>query len=146
MSWTAGSNDPACTVCGDYRYVLDKDSKTIPCATCGPREGSAGRFDSDTYDQFRREHFKRSAVAPTIDQMDLSSDEYALYRRWRIEHPAASSATVMSWLEGRRFKPEDDPATLAEAELVTATWREATGRTKNGVAVPELLPERRRLR
>lgn len=65
----------------------------------------------------------RLAAKPAITEADLTAEEFAEFRRLRVEHPQANRLTVLAWLEGRRFDPASDTVTVREVERMLAAWR-----------------------
>lgn len=105
----------ACPACADTVRVLD-GPREIPCPRCA------------SWSQEQREAAMRAAVArlapkPALSEADLTVEEFAAFRQLRIAHPQAHRLTVLAWIEGRRFNPASDPATVREVARMLAAWR-----------------------
>jgi hypothetical protein len=72
----------------------------IPCPSCGA-------MAADEYEAFRRAAWLRHQPPVTICELDLTPAEFIEFKRLRGEHPKASRQTVLMWLEGRRYRPEE---------------------------------------
>lgn len=105
----------ACPMCSDTARVL-VGPREIPCPRC------AG-WDQETREAAMRAAVARLAVKPGISEADLTAEEFKEFRRLRVEHPQANRLTVLAWIEGRRFNPASDPATVREVERMLAAWR-----------------------
>lgn len=101
-----------CGACQDFRVVAGPEgiAGSIPCPACGT-------------DEQRRELFLRNKSMPQIGIADLTDEEADLFRQWRFR--GHHELDCYRWIEGRRYKPEDDKEFLAEVEIRLAAWRKA---------------------
>jgi hypothetical protein len=108
-----------CGFCQDFRRVASPPGtvdangapiRTIPCPYCGT-------------DEQRREKFKQSKSMPEIRVSDLTEDEMATFRQWR--GAGHHELDCLRWIEGSRYKPEEDKDFLKECFFKLAEWREA---------------------
>lgn len=130
MSWSVDSREPACPLCRDYRNVTKGGGRTEPCPNCGPRIGEKGHFTPEAYDEFRLEHTRATRPRPSLHLENLSEDELVEFRKLKADYPDATTGTVLSWLEGRRYDPAKDPEAVAECERRMTAWR--AGRASGG--------------
>jgi len=119
MTWYPRSEVPepsACPACLDMRRVTNHGWADIACPRCGAME-------QDAYETFLANHVKRTARQPDITQLDLTEEEFALYTLWRKTFPHTHSKTLLSWLEGQRYVPEEDAEFMRDCNAALERWR-----------------------
>lgn len=116
MNWPRYTAKPACRWCRDFRAMLDNFGQVISCKECGS-------LDEGGYAAYRKERHKALAPRPEITQLDLDAEEFAEYNRLAKLHPGVSGLTVLSWMEGRRYKPSEDAEFMADVEQRMELWR-----------------------
>jgi hypothetical protein len=125
MSGNQYARPPACPRCHDVRKLTRSlrahDVDLVPCDRCG-------LLNAEEYERFRRDAWTRNQTPPSICEIDLSASEFVAFKRMRDERPDASKLTVLTWIEGQRYDPANDPAFLTECEAGLNEWRRATGR------------------
>jgi hypothetical protein len=108
-----------CGLCEDFRRVdappgliaaSGEPIRTVPCPSCGT-------------DEQRREKFIQSNRLPALRISDLTEDEMATFRQWR--GAGHHELDCLRWIEGGRYKPEEDKEFLKECFFKLAEWREA---------------------
>lgn len=112
----------ACRSCWDHRVVWT-GHREIPCPLCST-------WDADRRREELRADTARRAVKPGIDQMDLTPEEFERYLALKRTRPDANNITVLAWVEGQRYRPEEDPEFLGLVERRLAKWRD--GRETEG--------------
>ena len=122
MSANPFARPPACPLCNDTRqltkHVSARQADVVPCDKCGA-------MDADEYDRFRRDAWLASQKPPEISQLDLTDEERLVFQRMKQEHPTASPATRLSWIEGQRYDPAKDEEFLNQARDEFRKWRDA---------------------
>lgn len=105
----------ACKTCRDFKRVYDGGPVSVPCPECStwPPEK---RID------LLREATRRDAQKPSITESDLSDSEKELMAKWSDAHPNVHKLTLLTWIEGRRYDPKEDPEFLAEARKAFKKW------------------------
>lgn len=110
----------ACLRCHDVRTVTRRvearEKDLVPCPSCGT-------IGDEEYGRFRSNAFIKSHAAPTLCELDLTPEEFAVFKKIREEHPLASKTSVLSWLEGQRYNPAEDVEFLEEARTKFKEWR-----------------------
>lgn len=105
----------ACRACRDIRLVWS-GHKEIPCPSC------SGLCDEDREARIRAASAER-LPKPGIVLLDLTPEEFETYRELLRANPSAHKLTVLSWVEGLRYHPAEDPEFLALVEERMAKWR-----------------------
>jgi len=104
----------ACRKCSDYKRVY-ADRECVPCPDC------AG-WDVETRLKILKDATRAGAEKPSIRMVDLSDEEKVLMAKWAVEHQNVHELTLLTWIEGRRYDPKDDPEFLAEARKAFKKW------------------------
>jgi hypothetical protein len=109
-----------CPRCKDFR-LLSKSKRfrrddLVPCDVCGA-------LNHDEYSDFVRRAWAKNNPPPQICELDLSDEELQIFKRWKVENPGTSKATLLAWIEGRRFDPSKDEEFLAEARIKFKEWK-----------------------
>lgn len=104
-----------CRTCWDARLVLrgQRETECPDCASWGP----------DQREQRLRADAARRLPKPEITERDLTPEEAALFREWSITHAEAHPLTILSWIEGRRYDPRQDPEFMRLCERRMAKRR-----------------------
>lgn len=111
---------PRCSTCNDNRHMaIDARQKdTIPCSACGTKTDAE-------YLDFIRAHERNHAALPEICEIDLTPEEFVLFRRFQAEHPTVSKKTLLAWLEARRYDPRSDPDAVEDVNSMMVSWHAA---------------------
>lgn len=102
----------ACWTCRDHRRVPAPDGTPASCPSCGA-------LDEFGYSSFRKKRYWEMHPRPEITESNLSKAEKVELDRLCLEY-RVSPITALSWLEGRRYQPENDPEFLEECNAVMA--------------------------
>lgn len=119
---------PACLVCDDLRVVQGRFGAAQSCPSCG-------EMGPESYAAFRRDRYRETRPEPELSILDLTPEEFAVFRAWQVDHAQTSKLTLLSWIEGRRYEPRKDPefvaevaARMAELRLIRDEMSRALGR------------------
>jgi hypothetical protein len=104
-----------CGYCNDVRAVAGRDGKRASCPRCGT-------------DEQRRDLFAKRALVPELRFSDMTTEEQELFREWRRHD--WHELDCCRWIEGHRYRPEEDKPFLKEAFLRLAEWRDAHDENK----------------
>lgn len=113
------SGEPTCRSCGDIaavsttRFFRRSDSPEKsdikPCPSCeGGTRGS------------------RHSSLPLLSTNDLTDGERTQVREWRAQ--GHHELDALRWVEGTRYRPEDDAEFLAFSGKLLSKWRFRMGR------------------
>lgn len=109
----------ACRTCRDCGRLMD-GPKDIDCPDCSGW-GSEQRLAA------LRAETARRGEKPTISRADLTDEEEEVYTDWRKYHPDVHPLTLLTWIEGRRYNPREDPEFLALCDRRIRKWRFLSG-------------------
>lgn len=113
--------EPFCLTCGDIETVTKRD-------TARPKDLSSCPFcgTPDKLDALKRERRKLIEPLPTLRVAELTEEEAAIFREWRVS--AHHELDCLRWIEGRRYDPENDPEFLNQSRKELAKWRLLSGK------------------
>jgi hypothetical protein len=121
---------PLCDKCNDFRFLTKRvearQSDLVPCPVCGPEGDSEHRetqASKERYAHFRETRWTERQTGPTISQMDLTPEEFKVYRKYQYEYPNVANRTILSWIEGQRYQPSKDEEFLKDARQKFKDWR-----------------------
>lgn len=116
MSHDAVDHRPVgCRTCGDYKKVYSG----VALRDCRECSSWSAEHRTDMLKQATR----RDAEKPSIRLVDLSDEEKALVKEWRLLHPHVHELTLLTWVEGMRYDPSKDPGFLADARKRFKKWQ-----------------------
>lgn len=105
----------ACKTCRDFKKVYS-GNHTIDCPECSS-------WPDGKRDDLLKLATKEVAEKPSITESDLSDEEKSLMASWAIDHPNVHKLTLLTWIEGRRYDPKNDPEFLADARKAFKKWK-----------------------
>lgn len=98
-------NPPVCDFCNDLRVIAIDSSyrETRPCPKCG-----------DELARSTLVHARLHDTLPKIQMRDLTADERAQVEEW--EKQGHNVLNCLRWIEGQRWKPDEEYRSQAKVE------------------------------
>lgn len=103
-----------CRTCRDIGKVADgRAEKACPDCT---------GWGEDRREMSLKADLARMGERPSLRMDELTAEELETLREWREQFSRASDLTLLLWLEGRRYRPAEDPEFLAFVKRRLAKW------------------------
>jgi hypothetical protein len=108
-----------------------RDGVSVHCPNCGNctadcnQPGHVPANRDEKFDQLRRSAFVANNAYPSITCDDLTEQERKVFDLWRVTHPMCANASLLSWIEGLRYRPNEDKDFLREVFGALGEWKEA---------------------